>query len=465
MPYSAQAGFDTSGYSKERKSDPYVYQVGFGNAFASQAIPGALPEGQNSPQNCKYDLYAEQLNGTPFTVPRAFNQRTWLYRILPSVAHGGMVDTKQNPLLVSDFSPLNPAVHVNPHQVSWKSFKPSETEKHDFIYGLRTLGGNGSAISRDGMAFHVYAINQSMEKTAFMNVDGDFLFVPEEGRLDIQTEMGSMMIGPGEIAVVQAGIKFKVAVPDGTAQGSIYEVYGTHYTLPELGPLGANGMANVRDFEHPVASFDTEPSEWKVVYKIGGKLFETIREYSPFDVVAWHGNYVPYKYDLYKFIIVQSSNIDHIDPSVFSVLVAKSKFPNINLMEFCAVHPFWVTTKNTFRPQYFHRNSASEFLAFIKGGSGGYLGYAGLVPHGTTVDVWEAATTEDQVPVITNQGALFTLTEPYQMILLTDYGVSCSEYAVPSVSAWNYRPNFLKRIPEINADLKAARLPPIRQQA
>ncbi|KAH8100293.1 homogentisate 1,2-dioxygenase [Cristinia sonorae] len=454
--------FDTSGYNQERKTDPYIYQVGFGNTFASQAIPGVLPEGQNNPQNCKYDLYAEQLNGTPFTVPRASNQRTWLYRILPSVAHGGMVDTKQNPLLISDFSPLNPNVHINPHQVAWKSFKASASEKLDFIYGLRTIGGNGSAVSKDGMAFHVYAVNQSMEKTAFANVDGDLLFVPEEGRLDIQTELGSLMIGPGEIAVVQAGIKFKVAVPDGASQGAVYEVYGTHFTLPDLGPLGANGLANVRDFEHPVAGFDVEPSKWKVVYKIGGKLFETKRDHSPFDVVGWHGNYVPYKYDLSKFIIVQSANIDHLDPSVFCILVAKSKFPNINLMEFCALQQHYVTTRNTFRLPYYHRNASSEYIAFIRGGPGGYTGYTGLVPHGPPVKAWEAAVKEELDSTIANEGALITVMEPYQMLLLTDYAVSCTEYQLPPVSTWAYQPNFLKRIPEVNADLKAAGRPMIQ---
>ncbi|TCD62504.1 hypothetical protein EIP91_006800 [Steccherinum ochraceum] len=461
---SASTGFDTSGYTKKRETDPYIYQVGFGNMFASQALEGVLPEGQNSPQKNKYDLYTEGINGSPFTSPRATNQRTWIYRILPSVSHDGIFETKQNPYLISDFSASNPKVHVNHTQINWSPLTIPTDEKLDFIQGLRTMGGNGTAVSREGMAFHFYTANTSMEKTAFINNDGDFLFVPDQGRLDIQTEFGRIMIAPGEIAVVQSGIKFKVDLPDGPSRGTVYEVYGGHFELPELGPLGANGMANIRDFEHPVASFDVDQTAWSVIYKIGGKLFECKQDHTPFDVVAWHGNYVPYKYDLEKFILAQFVNKDHTDPSVFCVLMVKSKFPGISFLEFCAIQPVMSTTKDTFRPPYFHRNCASEYVGFIRGGLGGLggmFGYSGFTPHGPTAEQWEEGATEELTPKYSFPGMLGTLIEPYQMLLLTDFAVKCNEYSEYPRQPWAFQPNFLKHIGNVNAELKATGRPEI----
>ncbi|TCD69374.1 hypothetical protein EIP91_007930 [Steccherinum ochraceum] len=455
---TAPAAFDTHGYAEPRQRDPYVYQVGFGNLFASQALPGVLPEGQNTPQKSKYDLFPEAINGTPFTVPRANNQRTWFYRILPSVAHSGMVPAKQNPFLISDFSPSLPNVHVNANQVKWKSFEIPTSQKVDFIQGIRTMGGNGTAASRDGMAFHMYLANQSMEKTAFVNNDGDLLIVPEVGRLDIQTELGRLMVAPGEIAVVQAGMKFKVTLPD-----ALYEVYGAHYSLPELGPLGANGMANLRDFEYPVASFEVDQTAWKLIYKIGGQLFECNQNHTPFDVVAWHGNYVPFKYDISKFIITQNVNKDHADPSLYCILRVPSKFPGISLLEFCAISgPFYITATNTFRPPFFHRNSAAEYVHFIKGGPGGVFGYNGFTPHGPTLDTWEQGTTEEQVPKLTYDGVTLTLIEPFQNLLLTDFAVKCNEFENSSVDDWAHTPGFLKHVKSINAELKAEGRPEIK---
>ncbi|THH31143.1 hypothetical protein EUX98_g3027 [Antrodiella citrinella] len=459
---TAQAGFDTTGYAKTRKDDPYIYQVGFGNQFASQALPGVLPEGQNSPQNVKYGLYTEGINGTPFTAPRASNQRTWIYRILPSVSHDGVFPTKQNPYLISDFSPSNPHVHVNGTQVTWKSFQlPAATEKVDFIHGLRTLGGNGTAASREGMGYHIYTANTSMEKTAFLNNDGDFLIVPDLGRLDIQTEFGRMMVAPGEIAVVQTGIKFKMLC---IAVG-VYEVYGAHFQLPELGPLGANGMANVRDFEHPVASFDVDQTAWSVITKIGGTLFDYRQNHTPFDVVAWHGNYVPYKYDLDKFILAQAVNKDHTDPSVFCVLLVKSKYPGISFLEFCTIKEFWNTSTGTFRPPYFHRNSAAEYVSFIKGGPGGTFGYSGFTPHGPTEAQWQEGVKEELVPKKYFEDTVATLIEPYQMLLLTDFAVQCNEYEEYPRQPWTFKPNFIEHLDSVNDELKASGRAAITPQA
>ncbi|KAH8092495.1 homogentisate 1,2-dioxygenase [Cristinia sonorae] len=460
---TAQSSFDTSGYPKGRKDDPYIYQVGFGNMFASQALPGVLPEGQNSPQNNKYDLYAEGINGTSMTAPRASNQRTWLYRILPSLSHNGTRHTTQNPYLESDFSPSNPKVHVNHTQITWSPHTVPTDEKVNFIHGIRTMGGNGTAVSKEGMAMHIYVANEDMEKTALVNNDGDFLIVPDLGRLDIQTEFGRLMVAPGEIVVIQSGMRFRVSLPDGPSRGTIYEVFGNHFVLPELGPLGANGMAHSRDFEYPVASFDVDQTQWSIIHKTGGKLFEAKQNHTPFDVVAWHGNYIPYKYDLNKFSIVQATDKDHTDPSVYCVLMVQSKLPGISFLEFCVFHAFWTTTENTFRPPYFHRNSAAEYVGFVKGGRGpgGMFGYSGFIPHGPTEAEWQAGATEELVPKRLFEGTIGTLIEPYQMLLLTDYAITCKEYSEYSQEPYTYLPNFLKHLDNVNAELKASGRPEI----
>ncbi|CAL1716074.1 unnamed protein product [Somion occarium] len=423
-----------AGYTISVESEPYIYQVGFGNSFASEALDGVLPIGQNSPQKVKYDLYAEDISGTTFTTPRAQNQRTWFYRIQPSVSHDGFKTSKeQNPCLESDFSPSNPKVHVKPTQMSWDPFKlPTVNEQVDFVEGLKTMGGNGSAVSHEGLAIHVYMANTSMQKKAFVNSDGDLLIVPQEGRLDIQTELGKMMVRPGEIVVVQSGIKFKVSLPDGPSRGYVQEVYGAHYELPELGPLGANGMANVRDFEHPVASFDIDQSDWEVQYKIGGKLFSCFQDHTPFDVVAWHGNYVPYKYALEKFITVGSITKDHTDPSVFCVLIVKSKIPGLSLSEFCVIGPRWDVASQTFRPPYFHRNTAGELIGVIFGdramgppgfAPGGMNYRTSFCPHGITTEVFKAGSEMELAPMRVGEGSLLFLIEPSTMLMLTDYAV------------------------------------------
>ncbi|KAI0073863.1 RmlC-like cupin [Panus rudis PR-1116 ss-1] len=366
---TAQTGWQAG----PRDNDPYKYQVGYGNLFASEVVPGTLPEGRNNPQRPKYGLYTEQVTGSPFVNPRATNKNVWLYRIQPSVQHNGFTQGKQNPFvsphymplqekyrslmrklsyqLVSDFSASNPKVHANPTQIFWPPFKlPEQSERTDFIAGWKTLGGFGGARLHEGLALHVYLANADMEKKAFVNSDGDLLIVPQQGRLDIKTEMGRLMVRPGEIAVIQAGLKIQVLLPDGPSRGYIQEIYNAHYELPELGPLGANGMANPRDFEHPIASFEVDRSDWEVVYKITGELFTCHLDHSPFDVVAWHGNYVPYKYDLSRFKVAGFLKNDHGDPSILCVLTVKSKYPNIPLSDFCVLSERWEVVEDTFRP-------------------------------------------------------------------------------------------------------------------
>ncbi|KAJ3556139.1 hypothetical protein NM688_g2191 [Phlebia brevispora] len=459
---------------KNRDKDPYTYQVGFGNGFASEAIPGTLPIGQNSPQKVKYDLYAEGINGTPFTTPRNDNQRTWFYRIRPSVSHDGFKKAfERNEYLEAEFSLKNPKQHVTPTQLTWRPIEVPKDEKLNFFESIKTIMGNGGPMQREGLAIHVYAANKSMDKTAFVNSDGDYLIVPVEGRLDIQTELGKLMVRPGEIAVMQRGIKWKVVLPDGSARGYIQEIFGSHYELPELGPLGANGLANVRDFEHPVASFDIDQSPWEIVYKLGGKLFVCSQDHTPFDVVAWHGNYVPYKYDTEAFIIVGSISKDHLDPSIFTVLTARSKTPGAALADFAIFKGRWDVATGTFRPPYFHRNTASEVLGLVMGEYGGRsedfkpggLSYeTGFCPHGVDANVHKAASEMDLVPMRVNEGCLMIMFETSMMLTITDYAMNAPTRAEHVPGMWNaLAPNFLKHTDQINADLKAAGLPPLGQ--
>jgi homogentisate 1,2-dioxygenase len=269
-----------------------TYLSGFGNEFATEALPGALPKGQNSPQRCPYGLYNEQLNGTPFTAPRLLNRRTWLYRIRPSVVHPPFRQTQHPTWKSTPFNEVPPP----PTQLRWDPL-PIPEEPKDFIEGIITYGGNGDLSMHSGCAVHLYAANRSMERRYFYNADGELLIVPQLGRLRIHTEMGIMEVSPGEIAVIQRGIKFRVVLPDGQARGYICENYGALFRLPDLGPIGANGLANPRFFLTPVAAFEELEEECELIAKFQGNFWATTLDHSPLDVVAWAGNYAPYKYD------------------------------------------------------------------------------------------------------------------------------------------------------------------------
>ncbi|KAF9460311.1 homogentisate 1,2-dioxygenase [Collybia nuda] len=466
---SAQSSFTT--VSSER--DPYQYQVGFGVRFASEALPGTLPQGQNSPQKNKYDLYTEGITGSSFVAPRAEMLSTWLYRIRPSVAHQGFTPLPGNPDLESHFFPTNPKVHVSPTQLAWHPFDiPSGDAKVDFIDGLKTIAGNGDPALREGLAIHMYLANASMDKKAFVNSDGDMLILPQQGRLDVQTEFGKLMVRPGELLVIQRGIKFKVILPDGPSRGYIHEIFGSHYVLPELGPLGGHGLANPRDFESPLASFDIDQSPWKIVYKLCGKLFECNQEHTPFDVVAWHGNYVPYKYAMEKFTNVGSISKDHIDPSIFCVLTAKSKQHDVPLADFLIFSPRWDVASGTFRPPYYHRNSSSEFMGLIYGVYGGRsdafqpggASYeAGFCPHGVSYEEFKKATDADLAPRRVHEGTISFMLETSMMLTMTDYAMKRSgKLHEHEPKMWdNLKGQFLNHLDEINADLKAAGRPPL----
>jgi homogentisate 1,2-dioxygenase len=322
------------------------YQTGYANEFATEAVAGVLPQGQNSPQKVALGLYAELCTGTPFTAPRAVNRRSWLYRIRPSAVHKPFSEI---PVRLMRSGPFD-EVPTPPNQLRWDPL-PIPDEETDFIEGI----------------IHVYAANKSMTERYFFNVDGEMLIVPQLGTLRISTEMGMLDVKPGEICVIPRGIKFRVEIPEGVARGYICENYGQHYRLPELGPLGSNGLANPRDFQTPVAAFEDREGDLQLVSKFLGRLWTAEIDHSPLDVVAWHGNYAPYKYDLYNFNCINTVTFDHPDPSIYTVVTAPTAIPGTANIDVCCFPPRWLVADHTFRPPSFHRNVASEFLCLIHG--------------------------------------------------------------------------------------------------
>ncbi|MFX1684544.1 homogentisate 1,2-dioxygenase [Paraburkholderia sp. A1BS-2L] len=349
---------------------------GFCNEFATEALPGALPDGQNSPQRCAYGLYAEQLSGTAFTAPRAHNRRTWFYRIRPGAVHqpftplaartsvdGIDAGKGRASRLVADFGGVPP---TPPNQLRWDPL-PMPTAPTDFIDGWVTMAGNGSAASMSGCAIHLYAANRPMTDRFFYNSDGELLIVPQQGRLAIRTEMGRLDVEPFEIAVIPRGVRFTVELPDGEARGYICENFGALLRLPDLGVIGSNGLANPRDFLTPRAAYEDREGQFELVTKLNGELWRADIGHSPLDVVAWHGNYAPYKYDLRRYNTIGSISYDHPDPSIFLVLQSPTDTPGVDAIDFVIFPPRWLAAENTFRPPWYHRNVASEFMGLVHG--------------------------------------------------------------------------------------------------
>jgi len=339
----------------------FCYMSGFGNTFASEAVPGALPVGRNSPQKVAHGLYAEQISGTAFTAPRLHNRRSWLYRIRPAAMHGEFTPFPQS-RLHSDFG-THP---VTPDQLRWSPLPLPEADA-DFIEGLYTVGGNGSPAAQSGVGIHLYAANQSMRGRYFYNADGELLIVPQQGRLMIATELGVIEIEPQQIAVIPRGIRFRVELPDGPSRGYVCENFGAFLRLPDLGPIGSNGLANPRDFETPIAAYEDMEGEFELIGKFQGHLWRADIDHSPLDVVAWHGNHVPYRYDLRRFNAIGSISFDHPDPSIFLVLTSPTDTPGVGNLDFVIFPPRWLVAQDTFRPPWFHRNIASEFMGLIHG--------------------------------------------------------------------------------------------------
>jgi len=349
--------------TSSRFAQELAYQSGFGNEFATEALEGALPVGQNSPQRAPFGLYAELLSGAAFTAPRAQNRRTWMYRIRPSAAHPPFRQTDRGLIRGTPFD--DPA--LAPNRLRWNPPDLAKaSEQIDFLAGLRTLAGNGSICLQQGCAVHLYCANASMQRV-FSNSDGELLFVPQLGRLMIETELGRLLAGPGQIVIIPRGIKFRVSLLDGSSRGYVGENYGNPMRLPELGPIGSNGLANSRDFLAPKASFEDNAEPTELVAKFHGRLWTTTLDHSPFDVVAWHGNCAPYLYDLSRFNTVNTVSFDHIDPSIFTVLTSPSEILGTANVDFVIFPPRWVVSEHTFRPPWYHRNVMSELMGLVRG--------------------------------------------------------------------------------------------------
>jgi homogentisate 1,2-dioxygenase len=379
------------------------YNSGFGNGFETEALAGALPIGRNSPQRCAYGLYAEQLSGSPFTAPRVANERSWLYRIRPTVQHWGRMEKcdmrlwRTAPCLEAELPPA---------PMRWSPLAEDDSAT-SFLEGIRTITTAGDAGAMAGMAAHVYQATRSMRNEYFYNADGEMLIVPQKGELCVRTEFGIIDVEPAEIAVIPRGIKFAVELPNGPASGYLCENYGGKFTLPERGPIGANCLANPRDFLTPVAAFEDRDETCELFVKWGGSLWKTTLQHSPLDVVAWHGNYAPYKYDLRRFSPVGPLLFDHADPSIFTVLTSPSETPGTANVDFVCFPDRWLVAENTFRPPWYHMNVMSEFMGLIHGKydakpegfvPGGFSLHNTMLPHGPDVDAFEAASQADLKP-------------------------------------------------------------------
>jgi homogentisate 1,2-dioxygenase len=374
------------------------YQSGFGNEFATEALAGALPEGRNSPQRCPFGLYAEQLSGTAFTAPRGTNRRSWLYRIRPSAQHEPFKRIDEG-RLTSDFN----QVETPPNQLRWNPL-PIPSEPTDFVQGLVTMAGNGDPHAQTGAGVHMYAANRSMTQRCFYNADGELLVVPQQGRQRFVTELGVIDVEPQEIVVIPRGVRFRVELLDEAARGYICENFGANFRLPDLGPLGSNGLANPRDFLTPVAAYEDVAQPHELITKFMGHLWSAKMNHSPFDVVAWHGNYAPYKYDLRRFNAIGSISYDHPDPSIFLVLHSASDTPGVSTIDFVIFPPRILAMQDTFRPPWFHRNIASEFMGLVHGvydakaegfSPGGASLHNSMSGHGPDAETFEKASSAD----------------------------------------------------------------------
>ncbi len=355
------------------------YLPGFGTHVASEAVAGALPIGQNSPQHVPFGLYAEQLSGSAFTAPRTENRRSWLYRLQPAASHPPFAPYPGAALLRS--APFRETA-PSPNRLRWDPL-PEPGAPADFVDGLVTYAGNGDVGTASGVGIHLFAANRPMIDRAFFCADGELLIVPQQGRLAIASELGRITIAPLQIAVIPRGVRFAVALPDRAARGYVCENYGAPFRLPDLGPIGANGLANPRDFETPVAAYEDRAGPFELIQKFQGVLWRTTLDHSPFDVVAWHGNLAPYRYDLTRFNTINTVSFDHPDPSIFTVLTSPSDTPGTANCDFVIFPPRWMVAEHSFRPPWFHRNVMSEFMGLIEGAYDAKEG--GFAPGGASL--------------------------------------------------------------------------------
>jgi homogentisate 1,2-dioxygenase len=412
---------------------PLAYQSGFGNEFATEALPGALPVGRNSPQRCPYGLYAEQVSGTAFTALRGFNRRTWVYRIRPAVMHKPFrrIDDGR---LVAAFND----VPTPPHQLRWDPLPLPKTGT-DFVDGLVSFAGN------DACGIHLYAATKPMTDRYFYDADGELLIVPQQGRLRLATELGIVEVEPQEIAVIPRGIRFRVDLPDGIARGYVCENYGALFRLPDLGPIGSNGLANPRDFLSPVAAYEDRDVPSELVAKFQGHLWSAAMDHSPLDVVAWHGNYAPYKYDLRRFNTIGSISYDHPDPSIFLVLQSQSAVAGVDAIDFVIFPPRILAMEDTFRPPWYHRNIASEFMGLVAGAydakeqgfvPGGASLHNCMTGHGPDADAFAKASAIDTSKPTYIRDTMAFMFETAAVIKPTRYALEASELQADYANCW-----------------------------
>jgi homogentisate 1,2-dioxygenase len=378
------------------------YQSGFGNTFSSEALKGALPLGQNSPQRAPHGLFAEVLSGSAFTAPRAENLSVWMYRKRPSAMHGTYQRIASGSLASGPFD----GEQSSPNRLRWDPL-PMPQKKCDFVEGLWTIAGSGAPAAQSGLAVHLYRANRSMHGRFFSNADGELMFVPQQGALALETELGKLDVSPGEIAVVPRGMKFRVTLASGAVRGYLCENYGAPFRLPELGPIGSQGLAQKRDFLAPLAAYEERSTRCRLVTKFLGGLWAAELSHSPLDVVAWHGNYVPYKYDLARFLAINTVSFDHVDPSIFTVLTSPSGQPGVANCDFVIFPPRWMVAEHTFRPPWFHRNVMSELMGLVHGvhdsKAGGFLPggvsiHNCMQAHGPDLPTYEKASAEELRP-------------------------------------------------------------------
>jgi homogentisate 1,2-dioxygenase len=415
-----------------------TYQSGFGNTFSTEALKGALPAGRNSPQLAPKGLYAEVLSGTAFTAPRAENQSSWLYKLRPSAMHGPYKRIKDGYVGSGPFD----EVETPPNRLRWNPLSVP-TKPTDFLQGLATIAGSGAPAMHVGLAVHIYRANRSMNGRYFWNADGELMFVPQEGALEIFSELGRLQVKPGEIAVVPRGMKFQVNV-DGPVRGYLCENYGAAFRLPELGPIGSQGLAQTRDFQAPVAAYE-DGGKCEVVAKFLGGLWAADFAHSPLDVVAWHGDYVPYKYDLARFMTIGTISFDHPDPSIFTVLTSPSGQAGVANCDFVIFPPRWLVAEDTFRPPWFHRNVMSELMGLVHGVydakaegflPGGVSIHNCMTAHGPDVATWQKASAAELEPQKITDTLAFMWESRY-VFRPTKFALSARELQKDYDSVWS----------------------------
>ncbi|MEX0346966.1 MAG: homogentisate 1,2-dioxygenase [Rhizobiaceae bacterium] len=433
-------------YFEGNEAMGHAYMPGFGNDFETESLPGALPQGMNSPQKCNYGLYAEQLSGSPFTAPRGTNERSWLYRIRPSVRHTKRFSSVKRPRWKT-------APCVDDHDLPLGQYRwdpvPLPNEKTNFLDGIRTMTTAGDVMTQVGMAAHVYVINEDMVDDYFFNADGELLIMPQEGSIRVKTEMGVMEMEPAEICIIPRGMLFKVEMMDGQngggARGYICENYGAKFTLPDRGPIGANCLANPRDFKTPVAWYEDKETPCRVHVKWCGKFYVTEINHSPLDVVAWHGNYSPYKYDLRTFSPVGAILFDHPDPSIFTVLTAPTDEAGTANVDFVIFPPRWMVAENTFRPPWYHRNIMSEFMGLIYGQydakeegfvPGGMSLHNMMLPHGPDLMGFDKGSNSELEPVKLDNTLAFMFETRYPQ-QLTEFAANLDTLQDNYIDCWD----------------------------